>query len=56
MDTIEKLIELKKQVYRICNALVTIVDYECCDYGFSVEVDMAEEFIKKYGMEDKNES
>lgn len=52
MDTIEKLVELEKQIYRICNALVSIVDIECCDYGFSEEVDMAEDFVKKYDKED----
>lgn len=35
-------------IYAICNALVVIVDQECCTYGFDEEVDMAELYIKRY--------
>ena len=40
MDSIEKLEKIKLGVYRICSALVSITEHECCCYGFSEEVDM----------------
>ena len=35
-------------IYMVCKALVSIVDYECCFYGYREEYDMAETYIKHY--------
>lgn len=35
----------EKDIYKICLALVSICDRECCAYGFYEELDKAEEFI-----------
>ena len=39
---------LLENIYRICKALVAIVDTECCTYGFDDEVKMAEDYIKDF--------
>lgn len=51
MDKYDNLLE---GVYRICIALVSIVDQECCAYGFKDEIEMAEEYIRSYE-EDRKE-
>lgn len=48
MDKYENLLE---GVYRICIALVSIIDHECCAYGFKDEIEMAEEYIQSYEAE-----
>lgn len=48
MNTEETINELMDVVYKICKALITIVDDECCDYGFHDECDIAESYIKHY--------
>ena len=35
-------------VYRICLALTSITEMECCCYSFEDEVATAENFIKQY--------
>lgn len=50
MDKYENLLE---SVYRICVALVSIVDDEGSTYGFKDEIEMAEEYIRSY--EDRKE-
>ena len=52
-DTNERLEKAMLYIYRICNALIAIVDHECCDYGFKEEVDMAEEYVKDYEKDHK---
>ena len=44
----ENLNDLMVGIYAICNALVSIVDHECCSYGFDEEIEMAELYIKRY--------
>lgn len=39
---------LQKQIYTICEALIAIVDLECCTYGFNDAVKMAEDYMKAY--------
>ena len=51
MDKYENLLE---GVYRICIALVSIVDDEGSTYGFKDEIEMAEEYIRSYE-EDRKE-
>lgn len=51
MDNLEKLKTIEYALYKICVALVSIADHECCDYGFTDEVDTAEEYIRKYEKE-----
>ena len=45
---VEKLKLLADCVYKISTALIYIVDMECCDYGQSEAVDMAEKYIEEY--------
>ncbi len=51
MDTLEKIKTIEYGVYKICLALVAIANIECCDYGFTDEVDTAEEYIREYEKE-----
>ena len=44
----EKLKLIEDNVYKICIALVSITEHECCDYGFHEAVDMAEEYVVRY--------
>ena len=39
---------LMKLILRICEALVSITEFECCTYGFNAEVKMAKDYIKDY--------
>lgn len=55
MNTIEALELIEKGVYKISLALVSICEHECCDYGFTDEVDMAEQYIKEYEEEHPDE-
>ena len=52
MDKYESLLE---GVYRICIALVSIVDHECCAYGFKDEIEMAESYIRSYEEDKRKE-
>lgn len=36
-----------EEIFKICNALINIANFECCDYGFTEEVDAAEEFVSE---------
>lgn len=54
MDNLEKLKAIEYAIYKISLALVAIVDIECCDYGFTDEVDTAEEYIREYEKEHGN--
>ncbi len=40
--------EMEKSIYDICEALIAIVDLECCTYGFNDAVKMAEDYMKAY--------
>lgn len=51
MDNLEKLKAIEYALYKICVALVSIADHECCDYGFTDEVDTAEDYIRQYEKE-----
>lgn len=44
----EKINCLMDGIYMICKALIAITDWECCDYGYHEECDMAETYIKHY--------
>lgn len=48
MNTEEALNELMDIVYKLCKALITIVDTEGTDYGFHEECDIAESYITHY--------
>lgn len=39
---------LMKGILMICEALVSITEFECCTYGFNAEVKMANDYIKEY--------
>ena len=51
MDNLEKLKAIEYAIYKISLALVAIVNIECCDYGFTDEVDTAGDFIRQYEKE-----
>lgn len=44
----EKFNKIKDGIYQICVALVSITDFERCEYGFEAEVKSAKDFIEKY--------
>lgn len=44
----EKLEKTLENFYLVCKALLDICDHECCEYGHSHEVDIAEEYINEY--------
>lgn len=44
-DNYERLMKL---ILRICEALVSITEFECCTYGFNAEVKMAKDYIRDY--------
>lgn len=54
MDNLEKLKAIEYAIYKISLALVAIANIECCDYGFTDEVDTAEEYIREYEKEHGN--
>lgn len=54
MDNLEKLKMIEYGFYKICLALIAIVDIENCTYGFTDEVDTAEEYIREYEKEHGN--
>ena len=37
----------KEELIGICNALVSIAERECCDYGFTEDIDRAEEYLNE---------
>ena len=37
----------KEELIGICNALVSIAEDECCDYGFTEDIDRAEEYLNE---------
>lgn len=37
----------KEELLGICSALVSIAERECCDYGFTEDIDRAEEYINE---------
>ncbi len=37
----------KEELIGICNALVSIAERECCDYGFTEQIDRAEEYLNE---------
>ena len=45
MDTIEKLKYLDEMVYKLCDALVSICDMECCRYGFDEAYAIASRYL-----------
>lgn len=51
MDNLEKLKAIEYAIYKISLALVAIANIECCDYGFTDEVDTAEDYIRQYEKE-----
>lgn len=55
MNNLEKLLLIEEGVYKICLALVSICDRECCTYSFDEEVETAEEYIKAYEKEHQDE-
>lgn len=40
------LYQFLKDMKIICEALISICDYECCDYGFGYACELAEKYIK----------
>ena len=54
MDSLEKLKTIEYAIYKLSLALVAITDIECCDYGFSDEVDTAYDYIREYEKEHGN--
>ena len=37
----------KEELIGICNALVSITEQECCSYGFTEDIDRAEEYLNE---------
>lgn len=37
----------KEELIGICNALVSIAEHECCDYGFTKYIDRAEKYLNE---------
>lgn len=37
----------KEELIGICGALVSIAERECCDYGFTEDIDRAEEYLNE---------
>ena len=56
MENLERLHLLEEALYKLCSALVSICDRECCNYGFDDEVEMAEEYIKGYEKDHPNDT
>lgn len=44
----EKINKIMDYVYKIAVALVSISDFECCEYGFEEEIKAARDYIQKY--------
>lgn len=44
----EKFNKIMDGVYRLSVALVSIADFECCEYGFEEEIKAARDYIQKY--------
>ena len=49
----EKLEKIMESVYKICLALVSITEHECCDYGFEEEVKSTENYVEQYEQDHK---
>ena len=41
----------KEELLGICSALVGIAERECCDYGFTKDIDRAEEYLNENEVE-----
>lgn len=37
----------REELIGICSALVSIAEHECCDYGFTEDIDRAEEYLDR---------
>lgn len=44
----EKFNKIMDGIYKIAVALVSISDFECCEYGFEEEIKSARDYIQKY--------
>lgn len=44
----EKFNKIMDGVYKLSIALVSIADFECCEYGFEEEIKAARKYIEKY--------
>lgn len=44
----EKFNKIMDGIYKLSVALVSISDFECCEYGFEEEIKAARKYIQKY--------
>ncbi|MBO5981477.1 MAG: hypothetical protein J6Q24_03410 [Clostridia bacterium] len=51
----EKFNKIMDGVYKLSVALVSIADFECCEYGFEEEIKAAREYIQKYEEDHKGD-
>lgn len=51
----EKFNKIIDSVYKLSVALVSIADFECCEYGFEEEIEVARDYIQKYEEDHKGD-
>ena len=51
----EKFNKIIDSVYKLSVALVSIADFECCEYGFEEEIKVARDYIQKYEEDHKGD-
>ena len=39
-----------ENIIAICLALISIVEHECCDYGFTDQIEVAEIYLREKGV------
>ena len=51
----EKLNIIMDQIYKLAIALVSISDFEGCEYGFEEEINIARKYINDYEQDHKGD-